>query len=535
MSLHPLDNVHKDPVTIKRALLSVYDKTGIVQLAEALTAGGVEIISTGGTAAALRNANVPVTDISDVTGESEFLDGRVKTLHPSIHGALLARLNHEPDRKDLHERNIEPIQLVVVNLYPFEEATAPEDTSLSKAVEYIDIGGPTMIRASAKNVGHVTVLTSPDQYDGFLNEWQENHVIPFRLRMMFSAVAFRRTQAYDNAISEYMYRTMDEAAPENDSFRVVLPRSKSLRYGENPHQAASLYAKQNRVIVQHFGKELSYNNYLDMDAGLRMMRDFSMVDSLSASDKEADPAVAILKHTVPCGLARGKSLTDAWHRAFETDPISPFGGVVCCTHPVTLEFAKELNNVFTEIILAPSFEEAAMADLVQKKSRRLVTYNLNHASFDSEFRSIYNGALWQETDVRKIVAEDLVVATEKTPDEEEMEELLFAWKAVRHVKSNAILFSKDKQVLAIGGGQTSRIDSFDVAVRKAERSGISLEGSVVASDAFFPFDDAVEAAVSAGAKAIIQPGGSVRDNEVVDAANKSGVAMILTGFRVFRH
>ena len=534
MTLQPLHHIHQEPVILKRALLSVYDKTGIIPLANTLQEMGVELLSTGGTAETLRKAGLTVTDVAEVTGETEFLDGRVKTLHPSIHGAILARLEHAPDLESLQERKITPIGLVVANLYPFGEAVQdpPQDQEnvsghLAKATEFIDIGGPAMIRAAAKNMGHVTVLTSPGQYEYFLEALSNTGRIPFEVRLELAKTAFQKVSEYDAGIVTYLSRLPGNSQAES------YPRSLSLRYGENPHQEATVHMDSNSSvnssmkssIEQRHGKPLSYNNYLDMDAGLRMMRDF----------KSEKPTIAILKHTVPCGLAEGNTALDAWQKAFETDPVSPFGGVICSTHEVTPELATEIDTIFSEIVLAPSFHPQALEQLMEKKNRRLVLFHPDAPRRSSEIRSFFDGTLEQTSDVRPLTESDLNIVTHRSPTASEMSDLKFAWKAVRYVKSNAILFCKNRQILAIGGGQTSRIDSFDVAIRKAERTGVSLQGSVVASDAFFPFADAIKAMQNAGASAVIQPGGSLRDDEVIEAADNANIAMVQTGFRIFRH
>lgn len=524
MALKPLSALPKNNLIIKRALLSVSDKSGITELGKFLHKHGVELISTGGTAKALRDANLPVTDVSELTGSQEILDGRVKTLHPSIHGAILGRTSHQPDLDELEKLNISPIQLVVANLYPFSETIAKPDITPAEATEYIDIGGPTMIRAAAKNYAHVAVLSNPGQYQTLIDELQKNEGLPFSVRQNFARKAFEHTAAYDAAISNYFAELDELKIP--DQLSVALPKSSDLRYGENPHQKAAVFGNQKQWIDCFHGKELSYNNYLDIDAALELISDF----------ENEKPTVAIFKHTVPCGVGTADTVIEAYKKAFSTDTVSPFGGIVCSNTAITKSAAEEIDKIFTEIIIAPDFEESAVQLLKEKKNRRLVKMldrPLTENSF--KFRSIFGGALVQQPDSVTVDRNDIKVVTERKPTEEELSDLLFAWKIVKHIKSNAIVYVKNGQTCGVGTGQTSRVDSSEIAVRKAEKEGISLKGSAVASDAFFPFADGVEAAAAAGATSIIQPGGSVRDQEVIDAANRLNLAMVFTDIRHFRH
>lgn len=524
MSLQPLSSLPKKPLSINRALLSVSDKNGIAELAKALHQAGVEIVSTGGTAKVIRENDIPVTDVSDITGFPECLDGRVKTLHPNIHGGILARTSHQPDNDELNELEITPFQLVVVNLYPFKKVVKNEDINATTATENIDIGGPTIVRAAAKNFAHVCVLTNPEQYDAFLSEFSSNKQIDYSTRLTLARKAFEHTADYDSAISTYFNKLDNQTF--SDRLNISVPKFADLRYGENPHQKASVYGEQNRFINCFHGKELSYNNYLDIDSALRLMADF----------KSEDPTVAIFKHTVPCGISTKPSLDEAYKRAFATDRTSPFGGIVIVNKPLDMETAKSIDSIFTEIILAPEFENGVSDFLRKKKNRRLIKIlEFPDGKNDYSVRSIIGGVLYQQIDSKVVSVEDLKVVTERQPSEKELSDLLFGWKVVKHVKSNAIVYAKDQSTCGIGTGQTSRVESSVIAVRKAMNEDLSLKGSAIASDAFFPFADGVIAAAHSGATAVIQPGGSVRDQEVIDAANKYKMTMVFTGIRHFKH
>lgn len=524
MALKPLSELPKVDLKIKRALLSVSDKTGIEELGSLLYKQGVELISTGGTAGTLRDAGLPVTDVSEITKFEECLDGRVKTLHPAVHGGILARTSHEPDNEELSRLGINPIELVVVNLYPFTETVAKPGVTPAEATEFIDIGGPTMIRAAAKNFAHVSVLTSPEQYSLFSKELENRKGVSFSLRQKLARKAFEHTAAYDTAISNYFSGLEELDVPEQLS--ISLPKSGILRYGENPHQKAGVYGKQDQYIDCFHGKELSYNNYLDLDAALNLMADF----------RDEPPTVAIFKHTVPCGVAISDNVKNAYQKAFSTDTVSPFGGIIASNHSIDLEAATEIDSIFSEIIIAPGFDKDAEKLLTQKKNRRLVKLlKYPEDSNALNWRSIFGGALAQQQNNGAITTDDLEIVTKRKPDERELKDLLFAWTVVKHVKSNAIVYVKNGQTCGIGTGQTSRVDSSEIAVHKANKEGLSLKESVVASDAFFPFADGVEAAAKAGATSVIQPGGSVRDEEVIAAADKFGMAMVFTGMRHFRH
>ncbi|MEL7832479.1 bifunctional phosphoribosylaminoimidazolecarboxamide formyltransferase/IMP cyclohydrolase [Fodinibius sp. Rm-B-1B1-1] len=526
MSLQPLESLPEVPLKINRALLSVSDKTGIVELASQLHKADVEIISTGGTAQKIREADIPVTDVSEVTGFEECLDGRVKTLHPIIHGGLLGRTSHQPDVDEMSRLDIKPIELVVVNLYPFEETVAKADCTPATATENIDIGGPTMIRAAAKNFAHVCVLTSPKQYSELTTQLDQQGKILFKTRQGWAKEAFNHTAHYDANIANYFNDLDKDEEQLPQQLNISLQKSQSLRYGENPHQKAAVYGTQNEFIDCFHGKQLSYNNFTDVDAALNLIADFQ-------NDK---PACAIFKHTVPCGVAIADSLHKAWDKAFATDTMSPFGGIVVVNKELDLETAQNIDEIFTEIIIAPSYSKEALELLKQKKKRRLIQIKkLPNINRELQFKSIFGGTLTQEADIKTVSKKELKTVTERKPTDQEIEDLLFSWKVVKHVKSNAIVYAKDGQTIGIGTGQTSRVEASEIAIAKAKQEGLSLEGTAIASDAFFPFADGVEAAAEAGATSVIQPGGSIRDEEVIEAANKLNMAMVFTGNRHFRH
>ena len=524
MALKPLNSLPETNLTIKRALLSVSDKAHLIDLATALHEQNVELLSTGGTAKAISDAGIPVKDVSEITHFKECLDGRVKTLHPNVHGGILARTSYDKDLQELEELGIEPIQLVVVNLYPFKNKVAEGAITPAVATEFIDIGGPTMIRAAAKNFAHVAILSSSSQYEDFITEFKNGDGITFKTRQVLPKDAFNHTADYDTAIANYFIGLVDENPVQQ--LNISLPLSHELRYGENPHQNAAVYGNQDSIIDCFHGKQLSYNNYLDVDSALGIISSFD----------ENQPACVIIKHTIPCGVGIANNLTDAYKRAFSTDTVSPFGGIVVVNKELDIDTAKAIDEIFTEIIIAPSFSSDALELLTQKKNRRLIRIkkNLTEASSHT-YRSIFGGLLKQDADLESINADEFKVVTERTPSSEEMIDLIFAWKVVRNVKSNAIVYAKDGRTLGIGSGQTSRVDSSEIAVAKALKEGLNLEGSAIASDAFFPFADGVEAAAKAGAKAIIQPGGSIRDEEVIAKANEYGMTMIFTGKRHFKH
>lgn len=506
---------------IKRALISAWDKSGIVEFARALDQLGIEILSTGGTAAALRTGGVRTRLIEEVTRFPELLDGRVKTLHPAIHAAILARRDDPAHLEQLRQHGIEPIDLVCVNLYPFPQALEhmPDERQL---VELIDIGGPTLLRAAAKNHQWVVPLVDPDDYGIVLDSLRQTGTVPESLRRYLAARTFAYTAWYDSQIAGYF-----EPSPlEHRHLALGEPRALELRYGENPHQRAALYGNIHRYFEQHHGKELSYNNLLDMDAAVRLVLEFS------------EPTVAIIKHTNPCGVGTAPTLIEAWDKAYATDTVSPFGGIVATNATIDEEFAAHIHPLFTELIIAPAIEDAARALLARKRDRRLVTYNraaVEEALGYAAVRSVIGGLLVQSPDNQLLASHQLRVVTDREPTDTEFRAMMFAWKVAKHAKSNAIVYAACDRTLAIGAGQPSRVDSARIAAWKAQQFGIDLRGSAVASDAFFPFADGVVQCADAGATAIIQPGGSVRDSEVIEAANQRNIAMIFTGMRHFRH
>jgi len=517
-------------VRVERALLSVSDKTGLVELARGLARHGVELVASGGTAAALRDAGLAVVEVADVTQSPEMLGGRVKTLHPRIHGGLLARRGLASDQADLAANAIRPIDLVVVNLYPFEKTVAKPGVSLEDAIENIDIGGPSMIRSAAKNHAWVGVLTDPADYAAVLAELDANGgALGDETRRRLAVAAFERTGRYDVAIHAWLAKHLvagaeEEALPER--LHIDLPRAQSLRYGENPHQAAALYGRFLEAVESLHGKELSFNNVVDAQAALALILDF---------DAAEECALAILKHNTPCGVGTGATPLAAWQAAFATDPDSPFGGIIVANRPFDLALAHAVDEIFTEVLIAPDFAPDALAFLRKKKNRRLLRYHADRIDRgEADVRHVFGGLLVQQPDLSHESVGAQVV-TERKPSEEERRALAFGWKVVKHVKSNAVVFAQADRTLAIGGGQTSRVDAVHVAVAKAARVGNALAGSVVASDAFFPFPDGLEAAVAAGATACVQPGGSARDADVIAAANRLGIAMVFTGTRHFRH
>jgi phosphoribosylaminoimidazolecarboxamide formyltransferase/IMP cyclohydrolase len=524
MSTDNIVPLNKSNLKLRRALISVSDKTGVIELTQALHASGVAILSTGGTYKTIQSAGIPVIEVSEITGFPECLDGRVKTLHPNVHAGILARTSYEEDVKTLKDLNIEAFELVVVNLYPFAQTVAKPGTDLAKAAEFIDIGGPTMVRAAAKNFPHVCILTSPFQYTDFISELNQSGSISFITRLNLSRDAFQHTAAYDSAIATYLVEQTNQSPAAQ--INLALPLSQTLRYGENPHQMASVYGDLRSYIDCFHGKELSYNNFLDTDAAIELLGDLDA----------QTPACVIVKHTNPCGVATGDSLVQAWERAFETDKVSPFGGIIAVNQKLDIEAAKAMDAIFSEIIIAPDFSADAIQLLTKKANRRLIRLKKSPSTTSNNLvRSIFGGVLVQQPDRLDVPHNELKVVTNRQPTEKELTDLKFAWKIVKHVKSNAIVFVKDGQTLGIGNGQTSRVDSSELAVRKAKKAGLSLRGSALASDAFFPFKDGIEAAAEAGATAIIQPGGSVRDQEVIDCANELGLTMVFTGNRHFRH
>jgi phosphoribosylaminoimidazolecarboxamide formyltransferase/IMP cyclohydrolase len=515
----------------KRALLSVSDKTGIVDFATALVEQhGYSLLSTGGTARVLREAGLEVKDVSEYTGFPEMMDGRVKTLHPAVHGGLLALRDNPEHMAKATEHGIGMIDLVVVNLYPFEETIRKPFVKLSEAIEQIDIGGPSMLRSAAKNHRFVTVVTDPEDYASVLEATGDDDKL-LALRRKLAVKVFVRTSTYDGAIAKYLGDQMDEGEPDLAALRglppkieIELPKAKDLRYGENPHQSAALYGRFFEVFEQLQGKELSFNNIIDISAATYLIGEFER------------PTVGILKHTNPCGVASADDLCTAWDRAFATDKQAPFGGIIVVNQTVDGELANKIREIFCEVIIAPFFTDEARALFAKRKNLRLmIAKDGVGAESLKDFRSAVGGILVQDRDQKRLKPTDAKVVTERAPTPEEWRSMFFGWSVCKHVKSNAIVYAGDERTVGIGAGQMSRVDASKIAVWKAGEAKLDLAGSAVCSDAFFPFPDGLIAAAEAGATCAIQPGGSVRDEEVIAAANERGMAMVFTGFRHFRH
>ncbi len=526
-----------DLVPLKRALISVSDKAGLVELGRALAEREVEILSTGGSAAALRQAGIAVTDVSEMTGFPEMMDGRVKTLHPKVHGGLLALRDDPGHAEAMEAHGIGAIDLLVVNLYPFE-ATVARGAEYAEAVENIDIGGPAMIRAGAKNHDYVSVVVDVEDYAALLAELDQTGGATSRsFRRALAQRAYARTAAYDAAVSTWMADAIGQAAPRRRAVAGTLRQT--MRYGENPHQAAAFYADGSdrpgvATAIQHQGKELSYNNINDTDAAFELISEFS----------QGDPACVIVKHANPCGVARGQTLSEAYARAFDCDRTSAFGGIVALNRPLDGETAEAIARIFTEVVIAPGADDAARAVFATKRNLRLLTTEglADPGAPGRVWRQVSGGFLVQDRDSGRIGRADLRVVTKVAPTETQIDDLLFAWTVAKHVKSNAIVYARGGATVGVGAGQMSRVDSTRIAARKAQDMAEALgldaaptQGSAVASDAFFPFPDGLLAAAEAGAAAVIQPGGSVRDDEVIAAADAAGLAMVLTGQRHFRH
>jgi phosphoribosylaminoimidazolecarboxamide formyltransferase/IMP cyclohydrolase len=507
---------------IRRALISVSDKKGIAEFARALEAQGVDIISTGGTSELLRKEGVPVRDISSFTDYPEVLEGRVKTLHPRVHGGLLYKRGDPLHEQQAQEQGFQPIDLVVVNLYPFEQTVAKPDVTLEQAIEQIDIGGPSMIRSAAKNYASVTVVVDPADYESVLETMRDHEgETTLKLRERLAIKAFIKTSAYDRAIGNFLNQEQTTDA----SFSLSLPLVTRLRYGENPHQKAALYGDFDECFEKLHGKELSFNNILDISAATNLIGEFT------------EPTVAILKHTNPCGVGSDNDLRAAWEKAFATDKQAPFGGIIICNRPIDEALAKAISEIFSEVIIAPEFEAEARALFQKKKNLRLIKSLPAKPSTTPavDMRSVCGGVLVQDKDSGQLVDLATKVVSTRKPTEAEMAAMIFGWRVVKNVKSNAIVYAGADRTLGIGAGQMSRVDASRIAVWKAQEAGLPLTGSAVASDAFFPFADGLLAAADAGATAAIQPGGSVRDEEVIAAANERGMTMIFTGVRHFRH
>ena len=515
---------------IERALISVSDKSDLVPFAQVLSRAGVEMISTGGTAKALREAGIEVQDLSDYTGFPEMLDGRVKTLHPMVHGGLLFLRENEEHTATAAEHGIRPIDLIVVNLYPFEQTVAKPDVTLKDAIENIDIGGPSMLRSAAKNHQSVTVVVDPADYGRVADQVSSGGETTLELRRELAVKVYSRTAAYDGAIALHLANVYEQEQPSGDlpdKLVVRADKSQNLRYGENPHQRAALYGRFGEFYQQLHGKALSYNNILDLTAAAGLIVEFDI----------DPPTLAILKHTNACGLGQADTLADAWDKAYATDRQAPFGGIIACNTTLDIATAEAISEIFTEVIVAPDFDADALELLQKKKNLRLVKLLLNPANVvPLDVRSVgAESFLVQERDLRQTAAVDLKIVSGRHPSEDELKAMLFGWRAVKHVKSNAIVYAAKDRTLGVGAGQMSRVDSSRIAVWKAGEAGLDLNGSAVCSDAFFPFADGLIAAAEAGATAAIQPGGSKRDDEVIAAADERGMAMAFTGGRHFRH
>ncbi|MBT5187617.1 MAG: bifunctional phosphoribosylaminoimidazolecarboxamide formyltransferase/IMP cyclohydrolase [Kordiimonadaceae bacterium] len=527
-------------IPIKRALLSVSDKTGLVELGQFLADQGIEILSTGGSAKTLADAGVPVKEVANHTGFPEMMDGRVKTLHPKIHGGLLALRDNDDHLASMSEHDIGSIDLLVVNLYPFEE-TVEKGADFATCIENIDIGGPAMIRSASKNHAFVTVVVEADDYDSVMTSIKENNgTTSPELRKKLAAKAFARTGSYDAAISSWFANELGEIHPQR--LNITAQKKQTLRYGENPHQDAAFYLTRSAeprpgiaTAKQMQGKELSYNNLNDTDAAFELVSEFDLTEG---------PAVAIIKHANPCGVARGDNYIDAYNRALLCDQTSAFGGIIALNGKLDAETATEISKIFTEVVIATDADEDALAIMSAKKNLRLLLTGglADPRTVGQTIKSVAGGYLVQDRDNGIVTLDDLQVVTKRQPSQQELEDMLFAFTVCKHVKSNAIIYVKDGATVGIGAGQMSRVDSSRTAARKAvdasEAAGLPYtltEGSVVASDAFFPFADGLLSAAEAGVTAVIQPGGSIRDEEIIAAADEKGLAMVLTGMRHFRH
>ena len=512
--------INKENVKIKRALVSVFDKTGLVELGHSLEGLGIEILSTGGSAKTLRDSGVSVTDVSDYTKFPEIMDGRVKTINPLVEGGILGL--RDKHNKDAEDNNIKWIDLVVCNLYPFSETINKDDCDLAMALENVDIGGPTMIRSAAKNVGWVTVVVDPSDYPALAKDLSNDNSIRYETREMFSAKAFGHTAQYDVIIHNYMKGT-----PLSDEFSLTYEKHSEMRYGENPHQAAAAYKisgdSSNSVLNAkiHQGKKLSYNNIMDADAAFSCLKEFE------------ETACVIVKHANPCGVSKGENMLEVYKQAFNADSLSAFGGVIAMNKQCDELVAKEISKVFVEIVLAPSFTKEALEIFSTKKNLRVLEVgNIKPREKLLEVRNVVGGIIVQETDTSVIQKQDLKTVTTAKPSDSEVETMLFGWKVLKHIKSNGILIVKNNTTVGVGAGQVSRVDSVDIAMKK---SGENIQGSILCSDAFFPFRDSIDKISNSGIKTVLQPGGSVRDNEVIEACNEHGIAMVFTGQRCFKH
>lgn len=506
---------------VKRALISLSDKTGILPLAKRLREMGVEIISTGGTARHLRENGIEVTQVSDITGFPEILSGRVKTLHPIIYAGILADKSNSDHINELEAHNIQPINMVIVNLYPFEQTIRSPEVNLTKAIENIDIGGPTIIRAAAKNHKSVLVITDSEDYEHILEELSENGDVSEDTRFELAKKAFAHTARYDSIISNYFNKIHNDTLPQ--TLNLTFNKVQNLRYGENSHQNAAFYGIPNNFQVLH-GKEISFNNLLDISTAIKMMNDFE------------PPSAILFKHTNPCGVGTGDDLVSAFQKAFATDTQSPFGGIFAFNRTVDMALVNEINRIFCDAIIAPDFDEDALEKLKKKKNRRLIQMEAEvKENYDFDIKRVIGGIEIQQFDEEFESEENWKVVTERTPTDDEMRALTFAWKVVKWTKSNAIVLATSDRTIGVGPGQTDRVGALEVAISKAQKYEHDLDDAVLASDAFFPFADSIQLAAAKGIRAVIQPGGSIRDQEVIDAADELGVAMVFTGRRHFRH
>ncbi|NBI29852.1 bifunctional phosphoribosylaminoimidazolecarboxamide formyltransferase/IMP cyclohydrolase [Chengkuizengella marina] len=513
-------------MSIKRALISVSDKTGIVEFADQLSKLGVEIISTGGTKKLLEEKGVSVIGISEVTGFPEVLDGRVKTLHPAVHSGLLAVRDSEKHQQQMSELELDYIDLVIVNLYPFQQTIEKPDVTYEDAIENIDIGGPTMLRSAAKNHAFVTVVVDSNDYAEVIEQIKKDKDTSLETRKKLAAKVFRHTAAYDSLISNYLSEKMDEEFPER--YTVTYEKVQDLRYGENPHQKAAFYRKPladegNITTAEKLhGKELSYNNINDANAALQILKEFD------------EPAVVAIKHMNPCGVGIGETIDAAYQKAYDADPVSIFGGIVAFNRDIGKAIALKLHEIFLEIIIAPSYTDEAIEVLTQKKNIRLLKLGAAQQPNKQNriVTSVNGGMLIQDIDMYQLTNEDIKVVTDRKPTEQELKQLLFGWKVVKHVKSNAIILANDDMTIGVGAGQMNRVGAANIAIQQA---GEKAKGSILASDAFFPMGDTLELAAKAGITAVIQPGGSIKDEESIKVANEHGIAMVVTGVRHFKH
>ncbi len=521
LSLPNKENV--DLVQVKRALISVSDKTGLVDFAKKLLQWKIEIISTGGTLKILQDAGIEAKPISEITGFPEMLNGRVKTLHPKIHAGLLAVPDNMLHQKQLSELEIEPIDMVVINLYPFEKTVNKQNVGLEETIEQIDIGGPAMLRSAAKNYMYKTVVCNSARYNSIVDELEKNNgAISYSVRFALAKEVFQYTARYDTMIAKYLISVDEDQTILPETFSIVLRKVDELRYGENPHQKAALYGDFFNYFEKLHGKELSFNNIVDIQAAAELIAEFDKTTAI------------IIKHTNPCGVGSDEKLVEAYRKAFATDQKSAFGGIVALNRPINMETAKLINEIFIEVLVAPEFPKEVLEFLRKKKDRRLIR-QIKPVDDEINIKKIAGGLLVQETDKVRVSADQLQIVTKRSPTEEEVAAMLYGWRVVKHLKSNAIVFSRPDRTIGVGAGQMSRVDSARIAVLKAKKAKLNLKGTVMASDAFFPFADSVKEAIKVGITAIIQPGGSIRDAEVIEAADKANIAMVFTGVRHFKH